>query len=68
MPPVPALRLRAVALLLLLEVVFRCFRLLEPALERGTAIFDGDLLPLPTDVELAGAGMIVNSIYLAEVS
>ena len=38
-------------------VVLRCFKLLAPAaLDRGAANLLGDLVPLPTVVELAGAG------------
>ena len=55
MPPddVPVVRLRAAVVVVLL----RCFKLLEPAaLERGLANLLGERVPLPTAVELAGAG------------
>lgn len=50
--PVPVERLRAAVLV----VVFRCFKLLPPAPERGAANLLGERVPLPTEVELAGAG------------
>lgn len=55
--PVPVVRFRAAVVVV---VVFLCFRLLEPpALARGADVgFVGDRLPLPTDVELAGAGIL----------
>lgn len=54
--PVPVVRFRAAVAVV---VVLRCFRLLEPPADaRGADVgFDGDRLPLPTDVELAGAGI-----------
>lgn len=54
MPPelVPVVRLRADVAV----VVLRCFKLLPPALERGADNLLGERVPLPTDVELAGAG------------
>lgn len=45
-------RLRAAVVV----VVLRCFKLLPPALERGLANLLGERVPLPTAVELAGAG------------
>lgn len=55
--PVPVVRFRAAVVVV---VVLRCFRLLEPpALARGADDgFVGERLPLPTDVELAGAGIL----------
>lgn len=50
--PVPVVRFRAAVAV----VVFRCFKLLPPALLRGAANLLGDRVPLPTVVELAGAG------------
>lgn len=50
--PVPVVRLRAAVVV----VVLRCFKLLPPADERGLANLLGERVPLPTDVELAGAG------------
>lgn len=52
--PVPVVRLRAAVVV----VVLRCFKLLPLALGRELAILLGDRVPLPTDVELAGAGCI----------
>lgn len=52
--PVPVVRLRAAVVV----VVLRCFRLLPPALVRGEPNLLGERVPLPTDVELAGAGYI----------
>lgn len=49
-------------------VVFRCFRLLEPPapLARGADVgFVGDRLPLPTDVELAGAGILLDLLWFS---
>lgn len=45
-------RLRAAVVV----VVLRCFKLLPPALDRGLANLLGERVPLPTAVELAGAG------------
>uniref|UniRef100_A0A2M3ZMX6 Putative secreted peptide n=1 Tax=Anopheles braziliensis TaxID=58242 RepID=A0A2M3ZMX6_9DIPT len=55
--PVPVVRFRAAVVVV---VVLRCFRLLAPpAAARGAEVgFDGDLLPLPTDVALAGVGIL----------
>lgn len=44
-------------------VVLRCFRLLLPAL-RGADNLLGERVPLPTDVELAGAGCKDNNLKL----
>lgn len=52
--PVPVDRLRAAVVV----VVFRCFRLLAPALDRAEANLLGERVPLPTAVELAGAGYL----------
>lgn len=57
MPPVPAppgARLLAAVVV----VVFRCFRVLPPPAPalRGADSLLGEREPLPTDVELAGAG------------
>lgn len=54
--PVPVVRLRAAVVVV---VVLRCFKLLPPA--RGEANLLGERVPLPTDVELAGAGCNVSS-------
>lgn len=52
--PVPVVRFLADVAVV---VVLRCFKLLAPpVLGRGADNFDGDLVPLPTLVELAGAG------------
>lgn len=49
----PVVRLRAAVVV----VVLRCFKLLlPPALARGEPSLLGERVPLPTDVELAGAG------------
>uniref|UniRef100_A0A2M4B0L3 Putative secreted protein n=1 Tax=Anopheles triannulatus TaxID=58253 RepID=A0A2M4B0L3_9DIPT len=55
--PVPVVRFRATVVVV---VVLRCFRLLAPpAAARGAEVgFDGDRLPLPTDVALAGVGIM----------
>lgn len=49
----PVVRLRAAVVVV---VVLRCFKVLPPALERGDANLLGERVPLPTEVELAGAG------------
>lgn len=59
--PVPVVRLRADVVV----VVLRCFRLLPPAAPlagRGADNLLGERVPLPTDVELAGAGYKANEI------
>lgn len=59
--PVPVVRLRADVVV----VVLRCFRLLPPAAPpaaRGADNLLGERVPLPTDVELAGAGYKGNKI------
>uniref|UniRef100_A0A2M4DLW7 Putative secreted protein n=1 Tax=Anopheles darlingi TaxID=43151 RepID=A0A2M4DLW7_ANODA len=60
--PVPVVRFRAAVVVV---VVLRCFRLLAPpAAARGAEVgFEGDRLPLPTDVALAGVG-ILHFIYV----
>lgn len=58
MPPVPAPPgARLLAAVVLLLVVLRCFNVLPPAPElRGADNLLGERVPLPTEVELAGAG------------
>lgn len=53
----PVLRFRAAVVVV---VVLRCFSVPEPPADaRGADVgFDGDRLPLPTEVELAGAGIV----------
>lgn len=57
MPAPPVVRLLAAVVLL---VVFLCFMLVPAApLVRGADILVGEREPLPTDVELAGAGILL---------